>query len=186
MKIFRKLTMFCFCFCVCSGMVALPAWASDECGDSDPNVSIRGCTAKIQAGGRALDIAVYYQNRAAAYSRLKQYDKAIADFTQALNLGNHHPLIYCNRANTYNQIHQYDAAIADANMAIKIVSEDSHPEYLADALAKGYAVRALAYLGKNDRPRAEADFRKALTVEGAPDWALDEVRRMMANNGITR
>ena len=57
------------------------------CGDANPEISIGGCNAVIQAGrekGKAL--AAAFASRGVAYMALEDFDRAIQDFAQSIKL----------------------------------------------------------------------------------------------------
>jgi tetratricopeptide (TPR) repeat protein len=51
----------------------------------------------------------------------KQYDKAIADYTKAIELDSNYADAYCNRGSVYNTLQQYEKAVADYTKAIELV-----------------------------------------------------------------
>jgi tetratricopeptide (TPR) repeat protein len=61
-----------------------------------------------------------YSNRGIAYANNGEYDRAIADFTQAIALKPDFALAYSNRGNAYANKGEYDRAIADYTQAIKL------------------------------------------------------------------
>lgn len=61
-----------------------------------------------------------YNNRGAAYSKLKQYESAIEDYNKAIELDPKYAIAYNNRGNTYNNLKQYEKAIEDYNKAIEL------------------------------------------------------------------
>ena len=80
-------------------------WCEDV---SDPDHAIDGCTAVIQSGTGSLEVqAVAFNNRGYAYSRKGQYDRAIADFDQAIRLDPEIVLAFINRGDAYAAIGQY-------------------------------------------------------------------------------
>jgi len=53
-----------------------------------PNLQINGCTAALQSGRLSgKDLASAFNNRGNAYNDKNDYDRAIADFDQAIRLG---------------------------------------------------------------------------------------------------
>ena len=63
-----------------------------------------------------------YNQRGIAYGELKNYQQAIEDFTQAINLNPDPdcPLYYIGRAHAYSDLENYEKAIEDYNKAIEI------------------------------------------------------------------
>jgi tetratricopeptide (TPR) repeat protein len=58
--------------------------------------------------------------RAFAYSDLHQYDKAVADYSKAIELDAGKARIWTNRGHAYIDLHQPDKALADFNKAIEL------------------------------------------------------------------
>jgi tetratricopeptide (TPR) repeat protein len=66
------------------------------------DLRIGGCTALIQSGrleGENLSLAYY--NRGIAYFKKSQYDRAIADFDQAIRLNTNYAITYINRGSAF-------------------------------------------------------------------------------------
>lgn len=88
-----------------------------------------------------------------------QYERAIEDYTRAIQLGPESPqnsVTYRNRAEAYYALAQYQPAIKDFSMAIQLNPQS----------ASAYYGRGLAYqeLGKMDE--AQADFAKYKELTG--------------------
>jgi tetratricopeptide (TPR) repeat protein len=81
----------------------------------------------------------------------REYDKAIADLSEAIRLkpNDHH--LYYWRANSFDHKKDFDRAIADYSEAIRLEPTDG----------TYYKMRALAYVHKGDRKKAQADWRAA-------------------------
>ena len=71
-----------------------------------------------------------YYNRGIAYYEKREYDKAIAEFSEVIKRNPNHVDAYYNRGNAYWDKVDFDEAIADFSMAVKL-----EPEY---AEAHGY------------------------------------------------
>jgi tetratricopeptide (TPR) repeat protein len=91
---------------------------------------------------------------AATLIALKQYDRAITDYDQAIKLDPNEAIPLNNRGDVYYQIGQVDRAMDDFNAAIKL-----DPNY-ADALNN----RGLAYLGRGAYDLAIKDFDQVLKL----------------------
>jgi hypothetical protein len=85
----------------------------------------------------------------------KQYDRAIADYTEAIRLDPKFHYAYYHRGVAWSDKKQYDRAIADYTDAIKL-----DPKY-----ANAYAHRGDAWLDKNDYESAIADFTDAIMLD---------------------
>ena len=97
------------------------------------------------------DNAEAYFVRGVTYARKGQYDKAIADFTKAIELNPRHAEAYINRGLAYKNTGQYDQAISDCTKAIEINPRD----------AEAYNNRAIAYYFREEHDRAWQDVHKA-------------------------
>jgi len=82
------------------------------------------------------------------------YDRAIADFTQAIKLNQNYADAYSKRGSSYYLKSDYDRAIADFTQAIKL-----NPNY-----AEAYSLRGLAYEDKGDKRKAIADYEASLRI----------------------
>jgi tetratricopeptide (TPR) repeat protein len=127
---------------------------TERCSDRDdsPDDRIAACTSILNSGrasGRALASA--YMNRAAAYARKGDYERAAADFSAAIKNDPKSAKAYRGRANAYARMHKFDQAIDDASRAIK----------LDDAPSSSYNLRGLIYAEKREYDRAIADFSEA-------------------------
>jgi tetratricopeptide (TPR) repeat protein len=105
---------------------------------------------------------------------------AIAACTRAINSGRFSgeelATIYDNRAVELRQRGNYDRAIADYTEALRINGE----------LTGAYTGRGLAYEGKAQVAKAEADYRKALTLTQKYEdgqWAQNMARQRLAAMG---
>ena len=103
--------------------------------------------------------AVKYVSSGDAYYAKGDYDRAIADYTQALRL-DPDAVRYTNRGNAYRNKGDNDRAIADYNDALRL-----DPNY-----ARAYNQRGYAYhYGKKDYDWAIADYNDALRLD--PNFA---------------
>src|SRR5271170_3306736 len=81
-----------------------PDWQRcvNEGAELAPDLQINGCTAVIQSGRETQkNLAIAYSNRGAVYSDEKDYDRAIADYDQAITLDPQNAAPYNNRGNAY-------------------------------------------------------------------------------------
>lgn len=91
-----------------------------------------------------------YACRAIAYNALAEYDKAIADVTQAISLGSKDA--YLTRAYAYRRVKDLDNAMADCNLAI-----EHEPKYW-----EGYVSRAELWQDKGNYAEAMKDCDQVL------------------------
>src|SRR5262249_25621993 len=121
-------------------------------GTFSSDIAIAGCTAVINSRTQPWsNVAIAYDNRGLAYQAKREYDRAVADHTKAIELNPKYATAYNNRGIATGD---YDRAIADYNRAIEL-----DPNF-ADA----YLRRGLAYEGKGDSERSIADYTKAIVL----------------------
>jgi Tfp pilus assembly protein PilF len=119
-------------------------------GDGGPGTYTRVAGSQVWTGVTA---GPYQQNGREAVER-SDYDKAIAEFTQAIKLVPNYANAYYMRAYAYIDKGDYDKAIADSNEAIRL-----NPNY-----ALAYHERAFAYINKGNYDKAIADADKAIQL----------------------
>jgi tetratricopeptide (TPR) repeat protein len=93
------------------------------------------------------------------------FDKAIADYSEAIRIYPLWPNTFNNRGWTYHRQKQYDKAIADYNQAIRL-----DPKCVLAIVNRGFA-----WQDKEDYYKAINDFDRALKVE--PKYARAHVAR---------
>ena len=81
----------------------------------------------------------------------KEWQKAIADLTQAIKLDSSYIDAYRMRGPLYANEKQYDKAISDMTEIVRLQPEDY----------SSYSQRALIYCSAGKKDLAEADFKKA-------------------------
>jgi tetratricopeptide (TPR) repeat protein len=96
-----------------------------------------------------------HKRQALAAAQKGDYDKALAEFTQAIQADPKDPELYNNRGSMYTFKGQYDQAIADFNQALKL-----NPRY-----ANAYYNRGVAYYNKSLYDKAIGDFTKCLELD---------------------
>ena len=101
-----------------------------------------------------------YYDSGIAHHENGDYDRAIADFSKAIELDPNRAEFYHARGGTYLQKDDYDRAIADFSKAIE----------LDPNRAGAYHDRGWTYLLKDDYARAIADFSKAIELEPQGAW----------------
>ena len=109
-----------------------------------------------------------YLQRGYAFHRSGKYQLAIADFDQAISFDQKRAYAYGQRGRSYNNLGRYDQAIVD----------------LTDAIGKGlkrawiYNERGFAYERTNNKGRAIADFRLALKLDEADEYAREAIEQL--------
>ena len=91
---------------------ALQAFVRSCSDPRDPDHSIRGCTAAIRSERFSRQsLAILFYDRANAFHKKGQYDKAIRDFDRAIRLRPNFAPAFNNRGNNYFDKHRYVRAI---------------------------------------------------------------------------
>ena len=86
-----------------------------------------------------------YAKRADAYKNKREWDSAIADYSQAINLAPSSSSLYRDRGEAYNSKGENDQALADFNMAIRLDSNEG-----------------FNFISRGDAWFEEGDFTKAI------------------------
>ncbi|MGD0851364.1 tetratricopeptide repeat protein [Bradyrhizobium sp.] len=120
---------------------------------SDPDRSIAGCTRALTSGGIRSPAAAFY-NRGIAWADKGEFERAIADYNEAIRIDPKYASAYHNRANAWKEIGEYDRGIEDLDEAIRL-----HPDAL------GYNNRGFIWTKKGEYDRAIADFTDAIRLD---------------------
>jgi len=105
-----------------------------------------------------------YYNRGIAYSEKGEVERAIEDYTQAIDLNPKFADAYIKRGLAYTKKGEFDKAIADYTKAIEL-----NPDY-ADA----YYRRSKVWLHLGQPEKAKADMQTASKIGINSSTALDE------------
>ena len=90
-----------------------------RCLDSNPDLSIGGCTALIQAGQENdSNLAKAFRNRGIAYDDKGEYDRAIQDYDQSIRINPNFADAYSSRGSAYDDKGDYDRALQDYAQAL--------------------------------------------------------------------
>jgi len=108
----------------------------------------------------APNTAVGFNNRGEAYRAKAQYERAIADFDEAIHLDPKLAAAFYNRGLAYGSKDQYDRAIADFDEAIRL-----DPKFVF-----AFNGRGDVYTLKAQYDRAIADFDQAIRLD--PKYSL--------------
>jgi tetratricopeptide (TPR) repeat protein len=120
---------------------------------------------ELVAVSAAADDALFYNRRGNAYMYRHDYDRAIADFNQAIRLDPEYAKAYNGRGATYFRKGDYDRAMSDYDRAIRL-----DPKYAVTYVNRGYV-----HEKKRDYRRAIADYDQALKLD--PNNAFARVNR---------
>jgi tetratricopeptide (TPR) repeat protein len=141
-------------FSFISLVAAGPASADDRstCAQRGHDDRIAACSRLIAKGG-AGDAALF-DNRGAEYGEKGDYDRAIADFSEAIRINPKYAQAWRDRGLVLLRKNELERGIADLSEAIRL-----DPKYL-DA----YNERGMAYVASGDAERAMADYNAAIRI----------------------
>jgi tetratricopeptide (TPR) repeat protein len=152
-----------------------------------PDLAISGCTALIQSGRESeRNLAMAFNNRGTAYSEKEDFDRAIADYNEAIRLNVNYANAFNNRGVAHKAKGSLDRALADYGEAIRL-----DPKH-----ARAFNNRGLAYFDIKNYERAIADYDEAVRLDpgyanalhnrGDAYWAKGDVDRAFADYGRAR
>jgi tetratricopeptide (TPR) repeat protein len=175
------------------GWSAAPAAADDRSDCAKPgggDETIAACSRMIASNAlKGAELASAFSNRGVAYKRKGDFDRAIADYDEAIRLNPSSAIAYINRCADYNAKGAHDRAIADCSAALRLdpkngnalnnrgfgylqkgdldraVTDLSEFIRLYPKIAVGYRNRGDAYLRKGELDRALADLNEAIAVD---------------------
>lgn len=157
-----------------------------DCAGKDAERAIRGCTALIGSPGETgKGLAVALVNRGAAYASNRDYDRAIADYTRAIEIDPKYARAYDGRGIAYTSKGDYVKAVADVTMALELRPKKAVAPTAATATS---AVPPKA-AAKAPKPAKSAAAPKSVAAkasppveseESEPRWA-NEARRSISN-----
>jgi tetratricopeptide (TPR) repeat protein len=162
----------------CGGALAVSEGVRERCDNpsSNPAAAIKACTAVIDSLDVGYVIDVAYLHRGIAYQQKGNFESAIADFSEAINLNPAYAEAYFHRGTAYQAKGDYGSAIADFDQVIQLDPKD--PE--------AYNSRGEAYRDKGDYDRAIADFDRALEIEPAMRAAANNKAKILEKLGRGR
>ena len=111
-----------------------------------------------------------YSDRGWAYLHLKEYDKAINDFNNALALKPEYAWAYGSRGLVYRSLNENQRAIADFDRAIEL-----NPKY-----AWAYGSRGRAYHLLKNFQQAIDDFDHVIELDPRNTWAYEQRGRVFS------
>jgi tetratricopeptide (TPR) repeat protein len=141
-------------------------WCFNPDNEFSPELQIKGCTALLQSGRGTAEVrGQTFALRGIAYGNKKEYDKAIADFSDAIKLKFQVDLILVKRGFVYALKEDYDRAIADYSRAIQL--NDKVADYFLER-GRVHGLRDAQHLLDHDRHDAKeaiADFDQAIKLD---------------------
>lgn len=172
------LTVLAVVFLLAFAAVQVNAQSREEswktCTSTDPDRSITACTALIQSGREsAKNIAIALDNRGLAYARKRDFDGAIRDYDQSLQINPNSATAHYNRGVAYEFKHDYDRAFPDLDRAVQLDPGD----------ADSFFRRGLAFAERKDYQRAIQDFDQVLRMNPKYAAALHDRAVSYAHRG---
>jgi tetratricopeptide (TPR) repeat protein len=156
----------------------------DQCENKgnvySPELVISACSAVIKSGGWRGKAA--YNNRGNAYFADKDYDRAIADYTETIRLDPEDALAYFKRGNAHEAKKDYGRAIADFTEAIVLNPNDANA-FNSRCWNRALANRDLqgALTDCNESLRLRPDDANALNSRGLVQLKLGAYERAIAD-----
>lgn len=157
---------------LCWLLLTLPVAADvvGDCRQGQPEERIAACTQVIGQGGvPGLDLARALNARGLAHQAKGDFDRAIADYTEAVRVDPRFVFGHLNRGWAHNEKREYSSAIVNLNEAIR----------LDPRLAAAWNQRGIALRNQGQLDMALADFTQAIRL--APKYA-----RAYAGRGRTQ
>jgi lipoprotein NlpI len=174
-------------------------WQRARCHDlfsHDDDQRIADCTALIQSGSEGpAELAADHFFRGFTYTNKRDYQRAIADYTETLRLEPRHLLSYGYRADAYYANKDYDRAIADYTAAFEIdpklvtsltlrgnvhadrgqferaIADETQAIGINPKFPRAYFLRGLANLYGGSLPKARADLVQAGALDPKDAYA---------------
>ena len=119
------------------------------------------------------DDAEYHLKRGSAYLQLRDFDKAVKDFSRAIELDPQLDRAYFGRGMALGRQGAFDKAIADLSTFIARNPRSS----------LAYTKRGVRHIWKGDLVRAEADLRRAVQLDPENAEAHDDLGVVLARRG---
>lgn len=138
---------------------------------------VAACTRAIGSSATSkVDRVGAYRKRGSTYSLLKDYDRAIADLTEAIRQKPTDADAFYERGLTYRMKTDYGRAISDLTQALRLKPDDG--DY--------YLERAHSHHAKKDYDRAIADYTVAIQLNPSNEQ-LFQLRgaRLMSSRAIS-
>jgi tetratricopeptide (TPR) repeat protein len=137
------------------GSAAANTW--DNCNQTnDLELSIKACSGLIEnATLNDKNHSFAFDYRCWAYIQKRDFDRALSDCNQALELNPRYAEALTDRCLIYLRKYLYDLSISDCNKAIELESRK----------ARAYGYRCFAFHFKGDHDRALSDCNRSLEID---------------------
>jgi tetratricopeptide (TPR) repeat protein len=135
-------------------LAALVTEGSSAARSKQYNIAISSFTAALETNPDKSIASLTHYNRGVVYGLIGNTDKAINDYTAAIELNPKYRSAYCNRGAEYAKKHNYKLAVSDETMAIQL-----NPKY-----ANAYHNRGSCYAEIGEFEKAIADFSQAIRL----------------------
>jgi len=114
-------------------------------------------------------------DRGATFMEQKEFDKAIAEFTNAIRLAPNDASSYAMRCSAYFWKGDFECSIADGETALRLDPKLISTRFLIYNLTDAYQKQGEFYLDKNDLDKAIASFTNA--IKYSPDYNILYIAR---------
>ncbi len=170
-------------------VLASQSMAADDsrlCANESGDVAIAACTRAIESGKyKGHSLAGIYNNRGVELKLKRDFNRALADFSDSIRHDKNYADAYYGRCGVYYEMNDYDRAIADCTKSIKLgpardAIDSSSGQHLGSkrTLADYFVRRGNAYQGKQNYDTAIADYTEAIRI--VHKYALAFKRRALA------
>jgi tetratricopeptide (TPR) repeat protein len=105
--------------------------------------------------------AIVYGERGSLHQDMEDYEKAVADFTRALELDESLSWVRAFRGDTYRDLNRYDDSVADLGRVI-----ETRPDYVWAIASRGTTYQ---WMGRYSE--ALEDFERVLELDPDDEWA---------------
>ncbi len=130
--------------------------AADCTQSADPNRQLAGCARLLSSANLPRQQeAIGHNNRCTAFLNKKDFDHAVSECDQVIELDSKNVLAYIQRCFALVHTRAFDRAIADCNEVIR----------LDPKLAMGHLIRGVAWEAKQEFDRAIADYNDAIRLD---------------------
>jgi tetratricopeptide (TPR) repeat protein len=138
---------------------------ADTCKKASGDVAIEACTRAIVSDKYSSeDLSALFFYRGKNNKDKREYDRAIADYGQAIKFNPNSVGAHINRANLFNRNKSYDRAIADIDYVLSI------PSGLGNyAKGRAYDFRGDSYYGLGNFDLAIQDYTQSIRFDPTTD-----------------